>query len=73
MATTTQAEVVGVRVGAAIARDVLRNDMPREWAGIDPQDADQFAAAGLAFGSDEWHAAEAAAEAEYLRVIGDAS
>jgi len=65
----SKASEVGTKVGAAMARDVLADGLPREWAGIDPQDADQFTAAGIEFGSDEWAEAEAAAEAEYRRLV----
>lgn len=67
----TDAQVIGERIGRAIARDVIREDMPREWTGIDPQDADQLTAAGIAIGSDEWDEAVAAAEAEYRRTLGE--
>jgi hypothetical protein len=33
---------IGTRIGKAIARDVIAEDMPREWTGLDPQDADQI-------------------------------
>ena len=35
---------VGRRIGRAMARDVLAESMPREWTGLDPQDADQIPA-----------------------------
>lgn len=63
-------EQVGTRVGAAIARSVAAEDMPREWTGIDPQDADQIGGAGYVYGTAEYRVAEAAAEAEYRRLIG---
>lgn len=70
-ATTTETpEQVGTRVGAAIAHDLAREDMPWGWTGIDPQDADQITAAGYAYGSPEYRRAEVAAEAEYRRLIG---
>lgn len=40
--TTETIWTVGARIGAAIARDVRAEDMPREWTGLDPQDADQI-------------------------------
>lgn len=64
----TPAEV-GTRVGRAIARSVIAEDLPRGWTGIDPQDGDQFTAAGIEPGTPEWAAAEAAAEAEYRRLV----
>ena len=33
---------IGSQIGNAIARDVLANDLPREWTGLDPMDADQI-------------------------------
>jgi hypothetical protein len=68
--STSRAVEVGTRVGAAIARDVIRENMPREWTGIDPQDADQITASGIEYGSPEYRAAEEAAETEYRRVVG---
>ena len=35
---------LGGRIGAAMARDVIADAMPREWTGLDPQDADQIPA-----------------------------
>jgi hypothetical protein len=35
---------IGIRIGRAIARDVIADAMPREWTGLDPQDADQIPA-----------------------------
>ncbi len=56
---------VGAEVGEAIARDVLADDMDREWTGIDPQDGDRLTAAGIEPGTPEWEAAEEAAEEAY--------
>ena len=42
---TTQTRI-GATIGKAMARDVLAEDMPREWTGLDPQDADELTAAG---------------------------
>lgn len=61
---------IGAHIGQAIARDVQRDNLPREWSGLDPQDADRIVAAGYAFGSQEYDAAEQAAEAEYQRLVG---
>jgi hypothetical protein len=36
------AETIGGQIGRAIARDALADGMPREWTGLDPQDADQI-------------------------------
>ena len=62
--TTTETIVtVGTRIGMAIARDVLAEDMPRDWTGLDPQDADQIPE-GMDTG-----AVEAVARRVYLRAI----
>jgi hypothetical protein len=65
----TTAIEVGHRIGRAIARDVLAEDMPREWTGLDAQDADEATAAGLVPDTEEWAAMVEAAEAAYLAVI----
>jgi hypothetical protein len=57
---------IGARIGQAIARDVLAENMPREWTGLDPQDADQATAAGLRPDTAQWAAMERAAKAAYL-------
>ena len=67
MKTTVAA--VGTRVGAAIARDVLAEDLPRAWTGLDSQDGDQLIAAGILPGTPEWDEVEASAEAEYRRLV----
>ncbi len=69
--TTRNPEEIGRFVGRAIARDVLREGMPREWTGLDSQDTDAIVAAGLPFGSAGYLTAEREAEAEYRRRIGD--
>lgn len=60
---------IGQRIGQAIARDVLADDMPREWTGLDAQDGDQLTAAGIEPDSDEWEQAERAAEASYRAAV----
>ena len=30
--------VIGTKIGQAIARDVIADDLPRVWTGIEPQD-----------------------------------
>jgi len=57
--------VHGTKIGRAIARDVIADGMPREWTGLDPQDADQIPA-GLADLADE---IKNAARAAYLDAI----
>lgn len=59
-------ETVGKRIGRAMAQSVLSEDMPREWTGLDPQDADQ-----IPEGMDR-DAVETVAEAEYLAAIEEA-
>ena len=60
---------IGTRIGRAIARDVLADDLPREWTGLDAQDGDQLMAAGYRVGTDDWAAAESAAQTAYLAAI----
>lgn len=61
---------IGRHVGQAIARDVIATpELPRQWTGLDPQDGDQLTTAGIEPGTAAWAAAEAAAEAEYLRLV----
>jgi len=55
----------GRRVGRAIARDVIADGMPRQWTGLDPQDADQLSLAGIEPGTEDWARAEEAARAAY--------
>jgi hypothetical protein len=57
---------IRTRVGRAMARDTIASDLPREWTGLDPQDADQLTAAGLVPGTPEWERAEAAAETAFV-------
>lgn len=40
----TTARAAGVRIGEAIARDVVSDGLPRQWSGLDPQDTDQIPA-----------------------------
>lgn len=63
MNATEQATEIGTKIGQAIARDVLAEGMPREWTGLDAQDADQ-----IPEGVDH-DAVEAAAENAYLEAI----
>jgi hypothetical protein len=37
MKTATE---IGMKIGKGIARDVIADGLPREWTGLDPQDAD---------------------------------
>ncbi len=67
--TLTAAIEIGAFVGRAIARDVNRLKLPRNWTGLDPQDGDQLLAAGIDPGTPAWDAAEDAAEAAYRETI----
>lgn len=63
----TTAQEIGTKIGKAIARDVLAEDMPRKWTGLDAQDVDQ-----IPEGMD--HAeVERFAEAAYGAAIGAAT
>lgn len=41
-ATRETIEQVGTRIGKAIARDAIADDMNRQWTGLDDQDVDQI-------------------------------
>ena len=38
----TPEEIHGMYIGHAMARDVIAENMPTEWTGLDPQDAEQI-------------------------------
>lgn len=59
-------DAIGQRIGRAMARDTLADDLPREWAGLSPEDGDQLTAAGIEPDTPEWSEAERAA---YLAAI----
>lgn len=61
---------IGTKVGQAIAKSVISEDMPRQWTGLDAQDGDQLTAAGIEPNTPEWTAAEDAAEKAYREAIG---
>lgn len=63
------AREVGTRIGRAIARDVLADDMPREWTGLDAQDGDQLTTAGILPHTAAWEWAEQCAKAAYLEAV----
>lgn len=69
MSTQTR---IGADIGRAIARDVLASNMPQEWTGLDPQDADELTAAGIENDTMEWIEAEGAAKAAYLDALKSA-
>jgi hypothetical protein len=60
---------IGAMVGRAIAHDVAAEGMPRQWTGLDPQDADQFLAAGISPDTPEWDQAYEAARAAFFAEI----
>ena len=72
MTATKNPAEIGQFIGNAIARDVIREDMPRRWTGLDAQDGDQALAAGLEPGTPEWDAMEAAARVAYEIAIANA-
>lgn len=63
---TTTPAALGTQIGRAIARDVLAEDMPRAWTGLDAQDGDRLIAAGIQPDTDAWAVAEQAAREAYL-------
>ena len=65
--TIETAVTIGTRIGRAIARDVIADNMPREWTGLDPQDVDQIPE-GMDAG-----AVEAVARRVYLEAIDEDS
>lgn len=71
--TRTNASEIGLKIGAAMARDVMADDLAREWTGINDQDGDQLTAAGIEPDSQDWQEAISAAQAEYERVLGQAA
>lgn len=66
MATTTQE--IGRRIGQAIARDTIADDLPREWTGLEAQDGDQIPLWATTE-ADAMEEIEAAAKAAYLEAI----
>lgn len=56
---------IGKRIGKAMARDVLADDMPRAWTGLDAQDGDELLADGFEPSTPEWSVAQAAAKVAY--------
>lgn len=69
MTTLETARKIGLKIGKAIARDVLADDMPRTWTGLDAQDGDQLTAAGIEPNTIEWDEAEDAARQAYAAVM----
>jgi len=70
MSKTTDVRTVGQVIGRAIARDVLADDLPREWTGLDAQDGDRALAAGIVAGTEAWDEMERAARAAYTEALG---
>lgn len=67
------AKSIGEKIGRAMARDVLAEDMPREWTGLDAQDGDVATGAGLRPGTDEWEEMEQAARRAYKVALAESS
>ena len=65
MSLTTQQIEKAKFIGQAIAHDVIRENMSREWTGLDPQDGDQLLAVGLDSTMPEWSEAERIAREAY--------
>jgi hypothetical protein len=70
--TETKSTQIGIRIGKAMARDVLAEDMPRKWAGLSAEDGDQLTAAGIVPGSQQWADAALAAFGAYDEAISAA-
>jgi len=66
---TNKAQKIGTRIGLAIARDVIADDMPRKWRDLDPQDGDQLLAAGIESDSEEWRIAVEAAHTAFFDAL----
>lgn len=62
-------QVVGERIGRAIARDAKAEGMAAEWTGLGAQDGDVATSAGLEPGTPEWEEMERAAKIEFLRAM----
>jgi len=60
---------IGRRIGQAIARDVVADDLPRDWTGLDPQDADELTAGDYEPDTPEWAAAEEEARRFYAATL----
>jgi hypothetical protein len=54
--------LLAVRIGQAIARDVKAEGMPANWTGLDAQDGDQLTAAGVMPDTPQWGQAIAVAK-----------
>ena len=63
------AREIGRIVGAAMARDEMAEGRYSEWTGLDAQDGDKLALAGLTPDTPEWADAEATARNEYEYLI----
>ena len=65
-----QAVEAGRAVGRAIARDVIAEDMPREWTGLDAQDGDQLTSAGIDPGTTAYAVSDAHDIRTYVHPLG---
>jgi len=60
---------LGERIGRAIARDTLANELDHGWAGLTAEDSDQLIAAGIEPHSERWRVAEGAARQAYFAAL----
>ena len=65
------AKKVGAMIGQAMAKDVIGDDMPRKWTGLDAQDGDFARTNGVEPDTDQWQEMETAAKIAYLGYLGD--
>ena len=64
------AKKAGSRIGKSIARDVIAENMPRKWTGIDAQDGDFATINGIEPDTDQWQEMKTAAKIAYLEYLG---
>lgn len=62
---------VGAKIGRAMARDVLAENMPSKWMGLDPQDADIATDDGINPDTTEWVEMNSSAKKTYLSMVGE--
>jgi hypothetical protein len=66
-----QASEIGTRIGKAIADTCRTEGIEPVWTGIEAQDGDLLTAAGIEPRTQEWSAAEDAAEAAFEAEFSD--
>ena len=67
--TEEQIRNTAEHVGRAIARDVIAENLDRQWTGLDIQDGDHFLKIGLDNTMPEWDRAEEIARDSYFRAL----